>query len=147
MKPGLAPGARARFSMTVEPTHLVPALFAEQNGGRGAFADMPAVFATANMVALMEWACVEQLRPYYEDGEDSVGVHVDVDHSAPTLPGQTVSVDTEVESVDGRFVWFRVRAEDGLDVIGQGRHRRAVIDRSKFDDRLAAKAARARREG
>ena len=147
MKPGLTTGARASLAMTVGPSHLVPALFGEQNGGAGAFRDMPAVFATANMVGLMEWACVEQLRPFYELSEDSVGIHVDVDHAAPTLPGQTVTVDTEVESVDGRFVWFRVRAHDGVEVIGQGRHRRAVIDRAKFADRLAAKAHRVAEQG
>ena len=141
MRPGLQVGDRASHAMTVEEAHVVPRLFAEQNNGAGAFADMPPVFATANMVALMEWACVEQLKPFYEDGEDSVGIHVDVDHAAPTLPGQTVTVDCEVESVDGRFVWFRVRAHDGVDVIGQGRHRCAVIERAKFAERLAGKAA------
>ena len=141
MKPGLKVGDRSSHAMTVEEAHVVPRLFAEQNNGAGAFPDMPPVFATANMVALMEWACVEQLKPFYEDGEDSVGIHVDVDHAAPTLPGQKVTVESEVESLDGRFVWFRVRAHDGVDVIGQGRHRRAVIERAKFAERLAGKAA------
>lgn len=147
MKPGLSVGDRSSHRMVVGESHIVPRLFPEQNGGAGAFPDMPPVFATANMVALIEWACVEQLRPYYDDGEDSVGVHVDVDHTAPTLPGQTVTVETEVESVEGRFVWFRVRAHDGLDVIGQGRHRRAVIEGAKFAGRLADKAARVAARG
>lgn len=135
MKPGIKPGDRAVHRMTVQPAHLVPALFAES----APFADMPPVFATAQMVALMEWACVEQLRPHYDDGEHSVGIHVDVDHTAPTLPGQLVTVETEVESVEGRFLWFRVVAHDGIDQIGAGRHRRAVIDSAKFMDRLADK--------
>ena len=143
MKPGLKPGDRAQHQMQVLPSHLVPALFAEAN----AFPDMPKVFATAQMIGLMEWACVEQLRPFYDAGEDSVGIHVDVDHSAPTLPGQTVTVETEVEEVDGRFVWFRVRAHDGIDQIGAGRHRRAVIDSAKFNERLEAKRAAAGLEG
>ena len=147
MKPGLTTGARASLAMTVGPSHLVPALFGEQNGGAGAFRDMPAVFATANMVGLMEWACVEQLRPYYEEGEGSLGVHVDVDHTAPTLPGQVVTVETEVEEVDGRFIWFRVTAHDGIDQIGTGRHRRAVIRNEKFNDRLDAKRAQTGLEG
>ena len=111
MKPGLKPGDRASFSMRVTAGDTVPALFAD----RRAFLDMPDVFATAKMVGLMEWACVEQLRPYYEDGEDSLGIHVDVDHSAPTLPGQVVTVETEVEEIDGRFLWFRVVAHDGIE--------------------------------
>ena len=143
MKPGLKSGDRARFSMTVQPGDTVPALFADRN----AFPEMPVVFATAKMVGLMEWACVEQLRPYYEEGEGSLGVHVDVDHTAPTLPGQVVTVETEVEEVDGRFIWFRVTAHDGIDQIGTGRHRRAVIRNEKFNDRLVTKRAQAGLEG
>lgn len=136
MKPGLTVGSKCSHAFTVGDQHLVPALF-----DGTAFPDMPRVFATAQMVGLMEWACVVHLRPFYDTGEDSLGIHVDVDHSAPTLSGQTVTVETEVEDVDGRFVWFRVRAHDGVDVIGQGRHRRAVINVAKFNDRLAAKRA------
>ncbi|RJL14492.1 thioesterase family protein [Paracoccus siganidrum] len=142
MKPGLAVGSTGRHALKIGDEHLVPALF-----GGVAFPNMPAVFATAQMVGLMEWACVAHLRPYYEAGEDSLGIHVDVDHGAPTLSGQTVTVETEVEEIDGRFVWFRVRAHDGVEVIGQGRHRRAVIDVAKFNDRLAAKRAVAGLEG
>jgi fluoroacetyl-CoA thioesterase len=143
VKPGLKSGDRARFSMTVQPADTVPALFADRN----AFPEMPVVFATANMVGLMEWACVEQMRPFYEDGEGSLGVHVDVDHTAPTLPGQVVTVETEVEQVDGRFIWFKVVAHDGIDQIGAGRHRRAVIRNEKFNDRLVTKRAQAGLEG
>lgn len=143
MKPGLKPGDRASFSMRVTAGDTVPALFADRN----AFVDMPDVFATAKMVGLMEWACVEQLRPYYDAGEDSLGIHVDVDHSAPTLPGQVVTVETEVEEIEGRFLWFRVVAHDGVDQIGAGRHRRAVIQTSKFNDRLELKRAKAALEG
>ena len=143
MKPGLKSGDCARFSMKVQPGDTVPALFSDRN----AFPAMPVVFATAKMVGLMEWACVEQLRPYYEEGEGSLGVHVDVDHTAPTLPGQVVTVETEVEEVDGRFIWFRVTAHDGIDQIGTGRHRRAVIRNEKFNDRLDAKRAQTGLEG
>ena len=142
MKPGLAVGSRHSHSFRVGEGELVPALF-----GGTAFPDMPAVFATGQMVAFMEWGCVEHLRPFYGPGEDSLGIHVDVDHTAPTLPGQTVTVETEVESIDGRFVWFRVSAHDGVDRIGQGRHRRAVIETAKFNDRLAAKRAATGLEG
>ncbi|SIT76506.1 thioesterase family protein [Pontibaca methylaminivorans] len=137
MTPGLTIGATASHAMTVRESHLVPALFPETRP----FADMPPVFATAQMVALVEWACVEQLRPFYESGEQSVGVHVDVDHRAPTLPGQTVTVESEVEDIDGRFIWFRVNARDGANEICRGRHRRALIRRAEFDARLARQGA------
>lgn len=138
MKPGLTIGAKGSHAMRVRDSHLVPALFAEDN----AFPDMAAVFSTPSMIGLMEWACVEAMAPFYEDGEDSVGVHVDVAHLAPTLPGQVVTVSTELEDVDGKFYWFRVEAHDGTEVIGKGRHRRAVIDKPAFQTRLAAKRDR-----
>lgn len=136
MKPGLAIGDRARFSHRIGAEHTVPALFPEALK----FQDMPGVFATGYMVGLMEWACIEQLAPYYEDGEGSLGTHVDVSHVAATPPGLTVTVETEVTAIEGKFVWFRVRAHDGVDLIGEGRHQRAMVRWEKFVPKAMAKA-------
>ena len=46
---------------------------------------MPKVFATGNMIVLMEWTCTQLLAPHLDPGEGSVGVHVDVSHLAATL--------------------------------------------------------------
>ena len=143
MKPGLKPGDRASFSMRVTAGDTVPALFADRN----AFVDMPDVFATAKMVGLMEWACVELIKPFYEGNEDSLGIHVDFSHVAPTLPGQVVTVEAELTGIEGRKLDFRVSAHDGIDLIGEGRHQRALIDTEKFANRLAAKRAAAGLEG
>ncbi len=137
MKPGLETGSRGSFRHRIEARHTVPALYPES----ALFQDVPAVFATGYMVGLMEWACLEHLAPFYEDGEGSLGTHVDVNHVAPTPPGLTVIVDTEVTDFDGKFVWFNVRAHDGVDMIGQGRHQRAMVRWDKFTPRAMAKAA------
>jgi fluoroacetyl-CoA thioesterase len=52
------------------------------------FADPSPVFATAFMVGFMEWACIEALRPYLDDGENSAGTHVYLSHVAPTPMGR-----------------------------------------------------------
>ncbi len=143
MKDGLKVGATAEHRFTVEARHTVPALFAEE----GAFPAMPPVFATAYMTGLMEWACVELIRPFYEAGEDSLGIHVDFSHLAPTLPGQAVTVTAELTGIEGRKLDFRLSAHDGIDTIGEGRHRRALIDTEKFANRLAARRAAAGLEG
>jgi fluoroacetyl-CoA thioesterase len=137
MKPGLELGAKATFRHRIGVQHTVPALYPES----ALFQAMPGVLATGYMVGLMEWACVEQLAPFYEDGEGSLGTHVDVNHVAPTPPGLTVTVDTEVTAIDGRFIWFNIRAHDGVDMIGQGRHQRALVAWDKFTPRAMAKAA------
>jgi fluoroacetyl-CoA thioesterase len=139
VKPGLAIGDRAVFAHRIGDRHTVPALFPEAT----LFQAMPGVFATGYMVGLMEWACVEQLAPYHEDGEGSLGTHVDVSHVAPTPPGLTVSVETEVTAIEGRKVWFRVRAHDGIDLIGEGRHQRAIVRWEKFVPKAMAKAKEA----
>jgi fluoroacetyl-CoA thioesterase len=136
VKPGLAIGATARFSHRIGAEHTVPALYPEA----ALFRAMPGVFATGYMVGLMEWACIEQLAPFHEEGEGSLGTHVDVSHVAATPPGLVVTVETEVTAIEGRFVWFRVRAHDGVDLIGEGRHQRAVVRWEKFVPKAMAKA-------
>jgi fluoroacetyl-CoA thioesterase len=136
VKPGLAIGDRGVFSHRIGDQHTVPALYPEAQ----LFQAMPGVFATGYMVGLMEWACIEQLAPYYEEDEGSLGTHVDVSHVAPTPPGLTVTVETEVTAIEGRKVWFHVRAHDGVDLIGEGRHQRAIVRWEKFVPRAMAKA-------
>ncbi len=137
MKDGLATGLKGTFRHRITQGHSVPALYPES----ALFQAMPGVLATGYMVGLMEWACIEQIAPFYEDGEGSLGTHVDVNHVAPTPPGLTVTVETEITEIDGRFIWFSVRAHDGVDLIGQGRHQRAVVRWDKFTPRAMAKAA------
>ncbi len=136
MRPGLTPGARASFRHRIGAEHTVPHLYPES----AQFRAMPGVLATGYLVGLMEWACIEHLAPFYEDGEGSLGTHVDVSHVAATPPGLTVTVETEVQAVEGRKVWFKVRAHDGLDMIGEGRHQRAVVRWDKFVPKAMAKA-------
>jgi fluoroacetyl-CoA thioesterase len=136
VKPGLAVGTRSSHRLKIGPQHTVPALYPEAPQ----FQAMPAVLATGYLVGLMEWACIEALAPYYDEGEGSLGTHVDVSHVAPTPPGLTVTVETEIVEIDGRFIWFEVRAHDGVDTIGEGRHQRAVVKWETFLPRVMAKA-------
>jgi predicted thioesterase len=100
-----------------------------------------AVFATPEMVRLMERAAVNGLAPYLASGEQSVGTMVSVKHLAATPLGATVTARAELLSVDGRRLLFKVSAHDGTDVIGEGTHERALIDLAKFEQRIAAKRA------
>lgn len=138
MKPTLQPGVTARFSYTVPVEKTVPHVYREAVE----FQDMPEVFATGFMVSLMEWACVKALAPHLDEGEGSLGTHVDVSHVAATPAGFTVTVDARVTEVEGRKVWFHVRAHDGADMIGEGHHQRFVVDWARFGKRVLDKAAK-----
>ena len=136
MRDTLKVGDRVKFTYVVPADKTVPRLYPEAEE----FVVMPAVFATGFMVGLLEWTCMKVLADHLDEGEGSLGVHIDVSHSAPTLPGQTVTVEAECTAINGRRVAFHVRAHDGLDVIGEGRHERAVMVWDRFEAILAKKA-------
>ena len=140
MKNTLKPGATAQFAFKVTAEKTVPHHYPEAPE----FKEMPTVFATGFMVGLMEWTCMKVLEPHLEPGEGSLGVHIDVSHVAPTVPGQTVTVDATCTKVVGRKVWFDVKAHDGIDAIGAGRHERIIVHWSKFVARVNEKAKAAR---
>jgi fluoroacetyl-CoA thioesterase len=136
MKPTLKPGLTHSFSYTVPENKTVPFTYPESPE----IAAMPKVFATGFMIVLMEWTCLQLMAPHLDAGEGSLGVHVDVSHAAATPPGLTVTVEAEVIEVIGRKVMFKVRAHDGIDTIGEGRHQRAVVPWESFNHRVAEKA-------
>ena len=138
MKATLKPGLKHRLTYKVAANKTVPHTFPESK----IIASMPKVFATGYMIILMEWACTELLAAHLDAGEGSVGVHVDVSHLAATPPGMTVTVDVECVEVAGPRVTFKVRAHDGIDLIGEGRHERFVVAWDKFNARVAAKVAK-----
>jgi fluoroacetyl-CoA thioesterase len=140
MKDTLKPGASARFSYRVPAEKTVPHLYPEAPE----FKEMPTVFATGFMVGLMEWTCLKILAPHLEPGEGSLGVHIDVSHTASTVPGQTVTVEAECIGVSGRRASFRVKAHDGVDLIGEGRHERMIVPWARFVARVNEKAKLAR---
>jgi fluoroacetyl-CoA thioesterase len=139
MKSTLEPGATLTFQYVVPETKTVPHLYPESPE----FAGMPGVFATGFMVGLMEWTCMQVLAPHLDEGEGSLGIDINVNHSAATLPGQTVTVVAECTEVRGRRITFKVTAHDGIDKIGEGTHGRAVVPWDRFKAGVNAKAARA----
>jgi len=138
MKSTLKPGLTHRFAYRVPENKTVPHLYPEVAD----FQTMPRVFATGYMVGLMEWACMQLMAPHLDAGEGSLGVHIDINHTAATPPGFTVTVDVECTEVAGKKISFKVKAHDGVDQIGAGRHERFVVDLAKFNARAAEKAAK-----
>ena len=117
-------GTRCRLEQTV-----TQALTAEA-AGSGA---LP-VFGTPFMAAMMENAALTGLQSFLEEGQGSVGTHLDITHDAPTPVGMKVFAEAEIVSVseDGRMVDFKVSAWDEKGPIGGGVHTRAIIQNEKF---------------
>ena len=129
-----------RFRFTIPATKTVPHLYPES----AMFQEMPQVLATGFMVGLMEWACIEAIRPHLDwPREQSLGTLVNFTHLAATPPGLTVTVNVRLDSVDGSRLTFFLVADDGIDKIAEGTHQRFVIDAARFTARVAEKARRA----
>ena len=90
------------------------------------------VYATPMMIALIERTCSESLLPYLEEGQATVGTHLDVAHSAATPVGAEVWCESELVEVDGRRLLFRVEAHDKAGVIGSGTHERFIVGIDRF---------------
>jgi predicted thioesterase len=91
------------------------------------------VFSTPAMIGLMERTCVDLTEPYLDDDEQTVGIHVDVRHLAPTKIGQSVVVTAELLEVKNNKLGYAVLASNDEGVkIGEGTHRRAVINTKLF---------------
>lgn len=140
MKPTLKPGAKTRFEYKVPADKTVPHLFPEAHD----FQMMPTVFATGFMVGLMEWTCMKVLEGHLEPGEGSLGIHIDVSHTAATVPGQVVTVEAECTGVAGRRVSFKVSAHDGIEKISDGKHERMIVPWERFVAKVNEKAKKAR---
>ncbi len=93
-----------------------------------------AVFGTPYMTAMMENAAYTLLQRELPEGKSSVGIKLDVSHVSPSPVGMRVRASAEVTeiSADGRSITFKVAAYDETGLIGEGCHRRAVIDTAHF---------------
>ncbi len=98
-----------------------------------------AVFATPSMIALMEHAAHSCLAGFLEEGQSSVGTRVDVAHTAATPMGMRVTAYAEIVGTEGKRVDFKVWAEDGCGLIGEGTHSRVIINRERFMEKIGIK--------
>lgn len=137
MKPTLRAGLATSLDYRVPAERTVPHLLPEAPQ----FATMPRVLATGYLVGLVEWSCMQALSGCLDDGERTVGVHVDLSHEAPTLPGRSVRFTVRLIEVEGRQLTFSVEGveEDGT-VICRGTHKRAVINLERFEAKAQARS-------
>jgi FKBP-type peptidyl-prolyl cis-trans isomerase (trigger factor) len=73
------------------------------------------------------------------EGQNSVGTELNIRHVAATPVGLEVRAEAEVTAVEGRVITFEVKAYDESGLIGEGSHKRAVINAQKFLDKTYAK--------
>jgi len=97
------------------------------------------VLATPVMINLIEAAALAAIEHLLPAGYQSLGTHLDVRHVAATPVGMKAVATATVERVEGRLVTFSVEARDEVDLIGDCKHDRVVVNVAKFDERVRRK--------
>ncbi len=105
------------------------------------------VYATPSMSRDIEVTCRDLIFDHLDDGEDTVGARIEVDHLGASLLNSWVDVTVTVVEIDRRRVTLEARVADPLDTVGKARHVRFVIDVERQRRRLEEKAAKLRESG
>jgi fluoroacetyl-CoA thioesterase len=100
---------------------------------------MPQVYATPMMILHMEVASGAAIASHLPDGFVSVGMDVRVRHLAATPIGRTVRAISSVIQIDSKSVVFEVEAWDGDRKIGDGTHRRGIVNVMEFEKRFGVR--------
>lgn len=90
------------------------------------------VLGTPRVVALAEEATVAAVADHLGEGETTVGSSVQLDHLAPTAPGNAVEAEASLAKVEGRRLVFVVRVSDDRGLVAAGKITRAVVNTERF---------------
>lgn len=124
---------------TVGMTHEKVIKTGPEHSAQHFYPDLPNVFGTPFLVGLFEGVSAELMAPHLGQGEQSVGIGMNLKHTAPTPLGMEIRAKTEVTAVDGRKLTFKVEAFDEKEKIGEAVHERFIINAEKFNQKVESK--------
>jgi predicted thioesterase len=129
----MEPGQSYKFRYTVTAADTAAALKPITGD------DFPAVLATTRCIALLELAAGRLLKQECAPGQLSVGVIVEVKHTAATPVGAWVEAEARYAGRDVKLYAFEVVARDPGGEVMRGVHKRAVIDEQRLLEGAAAR--------
>ena len=100
------------------------------------------VFATPALIALAEKTAFQSVAEHLEEGQSTVGTHIDIKHIAATPVGMKVTCETELIEVDSenpRRLVFSVNIYDEVEKIAEGTHERFIINSERFQNKANGK--------
>ena len=104
--------------------------------------DEARIYATPELVRDIETTCRDLVLEHIDDGQDSVGTRIDVQHTAATPIGAWIEITATVTAVDGRSIAFEIKARDAMEDICRSQHKRFIVDVAKTAERLRSKVAK-----
>ncbi len=97
------------------------------------------VLATPAMICLMEQAAAELVEKNLSENLTSVGISINIAHKSPTPIGLKISAEAEITKIEGKKIYFAVKAYDEVNEIGSGTHERYIVEKEKFQSKADSK--------
>lgn len=129
MKDGPRIGIVGEELFTVSPLHTID--FAHDG--------MPEILSTPWLIWFLEHAARKTVLPLLEPGESTVGVLLNVEHTAATPLGVEVVCRARVIYADGPQISFQIEAHDEHEQIARGTHKLRVIEVARLAKRVQDK--------
>jgi fluoroacetyl-CoA thioesterase len=127
------------MTLAVGMTHEMRLKTGPEHSAQKFYPKVPNVFGTPFLGGLFEGVSADLMAPHLGEGETSVGISMNLKHTAPTPLGMEVRAVSEVTQVEGRKITFKLTASDEKEQIGEAVHERFIINAEKFKQRLEAK--------
>lgn len=99
------------------------------------------VYATPALLADLEWVCRDWLLGVIGEGEDSVGIGVELEHTRATPLGMVVTFEATLSAVEGKRASFEVVVRDAVEEVGRAHHSRMVVDKERLKAAVLRKRA------
>ncbi len=94
------------------------------------------VYSTPSMIAFMENTAFCLVQSKLENGNTTVGIHLNIDHVKATRIGAKVTCTAKLTEIDGKKLVFEIEASDESGLIGKGTHHRFIVNEDKFMSKL-----------
>jgi len=127
------------MALAVGMTHEMRLKTGPEHSAQKFYPKVPDVFGTPFLGGLFEGVSADLMAPHLGPGETSVGISMNLTHTAPTPLGMEVRAVTEITQVEGRKITFKLEAFDEKEKIGGAVHERFIINAEKFNQRLEVK--------
>lgn len=131
MKDTLQAGLQHRVELTVDASRTIDFM-----------GDDLRVYATPQIVHDLEYACRNLILEHLDEGEDTVGAKIEIEHAKPTPLGFTATHIVTIDSVDGRRVTCKVEVQDQVETVATATHTRFVVDIERLKSAIQSKKSK-----
>jgi predicted thioesterase len=96
------------------------------------------VYATPALAALMENTAMKVVAHQLENGSDTVGISIHIEHIKASKVGEQITCTALLTQIDGRKLTFDIEAKNAKgEIIGTAKHNRFIISPEKFMNKLS----------